>query len=81
VPEQNFTLTDHTRRRMRERGISEEAVGFVLTNYHTSRPAPRRQGALPSVIYVGDYQGRNLKVYVIRDSSPPVVTTVVFEGD
>lgn len=76
-----FTLTDHAQRRLRERDIPFAAVGQVLNSYHTSRPAPRREGPLPTVIYVGDYEGRNLKVYVVRDSNPPQVTTVVWEGE
>jgi hypothetical protein len=66
---------------MRQREIPEAAVEHVLQNYHNSRPAPRREGARPTVIYVGDYKGRNLKVYVRRGSNPMIVTTVVWEGD
>lgn len=66
---------------MRRRNIPQEAVEDVLENYHTARPAPHRPGALPTVIYVGEVSGRNLKVYVARDSNPPEVTTTVWEGD
>ncbi len=58
-----------------------QAIVQVLDHYHTSRPAPRREGARPAIIYVGEYEGRNLKVYVVRDSDPPQVSTVVWEGD
>ena len=66
---------------MRKRNISEEAVEWVLENYHTLRPAPYRYGALPTVIYVGNYNDRDLKVYVERDTNPPLVTTVVYQGE
>jgi len=66
---------------MRTRRISEEAVEWVLEHHHTSRPAPKREGALPAVIYVGEYRERNLKVYVVRDTNPMLVTTAVWEGD
>ncbi|MXX18179.1 MAG: DUF4258 domain-containing protein [Dehalococcoidia bacterium] len=72
-------FTRHARQRMRERRVSEEAVDAVLASYHTSRPASRRPGARPAVIYVGIWQNRTLRVYVRRDASPPVVTTVAWE--
>jgi hypothetical protein len=68
-------------KRMAERDISEEAVRWVLARYHTRRPAPARRNASPTEIFIGDYQGRSLKVYVARGSSPPFVKTVVWEGD
>ena len=73
--------TEYARWRMLRRKIPEEAVEWVLERYHNRRPAPRREGALPAVIYVGEYGGRNLKVYVERDSNPMLVTTAVWEGD
>jgi hypothetical protein len=66
---------------MRQRGIPREAVEHVLDNPHTQRPAPHREGARPTVIYIGDFQGRNLKVYVRRNTNPMIVTTVVWQGD
>ena len=77
----NITITGHTRERMRQRNIPQAAVEDVLLHYHTSRPAPFRPGAKPAIIYVGEYEGKDLKVYVVRDSDPPIVTTVVWEGD
>jgi hypothetical protein len=65
---------------MEERGIPEEAVDWVLQNYHSSRPAGPRRGSKPAVIYIGEWQGRDLRVYVERDSSPPFVKTVAWEG-
>ena len=73
--------TDHARRQMRRRQIPPEAVEMVLQAYHTSRPAPYREGAKPAVIYTGEFAGRHLKVYVERDSNPFLVTTAVWEGD
>lgn len=75
------TLTKHAKWQMERRKIPREAIVHVLNNYQTSRPAPRREGAKPAIIYVGAYGGRDLKVYVVRESSPPEVTTVVWEGD
>jgi len=72
--------TRHARWRMRERKVPEEAVEHVLEHYHSRRPAPRREDALPSVIFVGEYRGRDLKVYVARDSNPPLVRSAVWEG-
>lgn len=73
--------TGHAERRMRQRKIPREAVEVVLRNYHSSRPAPRHSNEPASVIYIGDYQGRTLKVYVERDSDPPRIRTAVWEGD
>jgi len=66
---------------MEQRGISEKAVEATLANYHTLRPAPIREGADPTVIYIGEHLGRDLKVYVVRDSNPPMVKTAVWQGD
>lgn len=71
----------YTRRRMAERGITEEDVEYVLEHYDTRRPAPPyRTGNKPSEIYVGDRGARRLKVYVERGSNPPSIKTVVWEG-
>lgn len=64
---------------MAERNIPEEAVHWVLAHYHTRRPAPQRGSA--AEIYIGEFEGRNLKVYVERGSDPPFVKTTVWEGD
>lgn len=72
-------LTSHARQRMGQRGIPEAAVDAVLQHYHTSRPAGPRQGAKPAVIYIGEWEDRDLRVYVERDSNPPKVTTVAWE--
>jgi hypothetical protein len=73
--------TPYAKWRMRTRKIPDEAVELILENYHNRRPAPKREGALPTVIYVGDYSGRTLKVYVERDTNPMLVTTAVWQGD
>lgn len=64
---------------MQERDIPEEAVDHVLSAYHTSRPAGPRSGSKEAVVYVGDWQGRTLRVYVERDSDPMLVKTVAWE--
>ena len=73
-------IRPHALRRMTERRIPEEAVDWVLANYHTHRPAPVYGDAKPCEIYVGEWGGRALKVYVLIGSDPPVVTTVVYQG-
>ena len=60
---------------MRQRGITEEAVDHVLANFHTSRPASSKD----VVIYLDDWEGRALRVYVVRDSDPLLVMTVAWE--
>ena len=74
-------MTAYARRRMRQRDISEAAIAHVLKNYVRKRPAPTRPSAPPAEIFIGLYRGRNLKVYVMRGSVPPLVTTVVWDGD
>ena len=71
--------TSHARQRMRRRGIPEAAVSAVLEYYHTSFPAGPRRGAEPAVVYIGTWEGRDLRVYVERDSDPPRVKTVAWE--
>ena len=72
-------LIPYVRKRMEERGVSEEAVDYVLQHYHTSRPAGPRLGSKPAVIYVGTWCGRDRRVYVERDSKPPLVKTVALK--
>ncbi len=31
------------------------------------------------MVYIGDWNGRSLRVYVERDSNPPLVKTVAWE--
>lgn len=67
---------------MRRRGISEAAVESVLANPHTSYLATRRSPDEPqTAIYVGEHAGRNLRVYIERDSNPIKVKTVAWEGE
>ncbi|TAK79866.1 MAG: DUF4258 domain-containing protein [Dehalococcoidia bacterium] len=70
----------HAELQMALRGISKAEVEFVLTNYHTSRPAPRLRNSPAAVIFIGDVSGRTLKVYVEVGTSPPLVKTTVWEG-
>jgi hypothetical protein len=64
---------------MELRGITVEAVDWVLANYHTQFPAAPQQGVRPAIVYQGTYAGRELQVYVQRDSSPPYVKTVAWK--
>jgi hypothetical protein len=72
--------TRHAKWRMRQRGIPEEAVEAVLEEHHTSYLATRRSDEPQTAIFVGEYQGRNLRVYVERDTTPIKVKTAVWEG-
>ena len=63
---------------MRRRHVSQEAVSFVLINFHTVRPAQPRVRARPAEIYIGTYDERELKVYVEIGSQPPLVKTVAW---
>ena len=61
----------HARRQMPDRRITEQQVEAVLANYHTSYPAePLPQTAERSMIYIGEVDGRDLKVYVLQGSDP-----------
>ncbi len=64
---------------MLRRGISDEALRFVLDNYHTRRAAPRREGSGPSDILMGEFEGRLLRVYVVRDAYPFIVKSAAWE--
>lgn len=75
-----WTSTGHARFQARRRGIPDAAVSWVIEHYHTRRPAPPRDAALPADILIGVYNGRDLKVYVERGSDPPKVKTVVWDG-
>jgi hypothetical protein len=66
---------------MAQRGVSNAAVSWVLDNYHTRRPAPHRPQAEPAEIFVGTYNGEEIKVYVGRDSDPMLVKTVYKESE
>ena len=78
----SIKYTSHAKRRMRQRGITEEAVEVVLESPHTSYLATRRSSdESQTAIYVGEYQGRNLRVYVERDTSPIKVKTAAWEVD
>ena len=71
--------TDHAKRQMQRRGVSKVAVESVLVRYHTSYLATRRSPDEPqTVIFVGEYQGRNLRVYVEGDTDPIKVKTAVW---
>ena len=77
---QTRVIVPHAQKRMRARGITEEAIDWVLDNHHQKRPAQQRPDAAPADIYVGDFQGRRLRVYVQRDSNPPMIKTAAWES-
>ncbi len=66
---------------MKSRGVTEEGVEHVLVHYHKSSPAQPRVQAKPAHIYVGDYEGRPLKVYVEEGTDPPLVKTVAWADE
>ena len=72
-------FTPHARTRMQERGVSEQAVDYILENYDTILPAGPSMGSKPAVIYKGEWGERRLRVYVRRGSNPPLVLTVAWE--
>ena len=74
-----WTATRHALARMRERGVPDEAVTRVLDAPMIQRPAGSRRGAPPADILIGLYEGRRLRVYVERNSSPPRVKSAAWE--
>ena len=68
----------HAREQMGRRGVAEEAVEHVLDRYHTRIPAEPRVPARPAEIFIGTYDGRELKVYVEIGTKPPYVKTVAW---
>ena len=73
-------FTPHARTRMQERNIPRRAVDYVLEHFDTRLPAGPPRGSKPAVIYKGEWGGRRLRVYVQRDSNPPLVLTVAWEA-
>lgn len=70
------TYSRHARERMRQRGISDQEVEHVIQNPELSYPT--REG---NTILEGTYQGRRIKVIIVRDSDPPhVITTAPRDG-
>ena len=72
------TYSRHARDQMSRRAVPEDAVVYVLAHYHTRRPAEPRVNARAAGIYIGTYQGRDLKVYVEIGTNPPFVKTVAW---
>ncbi len=62
----------HTRRRMRQRGITEEIVRAVLGNY--DEEYRRDEGRTE---YWGDYERRRLLVVLEGETEPYLVVTVI----
>lgn len=68
----------HAEEQMLRRAVSRDAVEYVLIHYHTHLPAQPRVNAKPAEIYIGEYGGRNLRVYVQIGTNPPFVKTVAW---
>ncbi len=64
---------------MRERGIPEEAIDWVLANYDISRPGGHHGDSRQKTVYVGQWQGRKLMVVVGHDTTPPKIITAAWE--
>ena len=71
-------LTQHARRRMRERGIPEEAIAAVRVNYHSEQLGKRQAGGKQAMIRIGEWNGRNLKIWV--NPITDMVITAAWEG-
>lgn len=68
-----ISYTRHAKDRMKERGITKEAVGYCLNNYHTSYT-----DSLGNPIYKADLpDGRHIKVVVKSNSVDPIVVITV----
>lgn len=72
------TYTGHARQQMARRRVPEAAVEHVLLNFETRRPAQPRLDAKPAEIFIGQFRGRRLKVYVEIGTAPPKVKTVAW---
>ena len=74
----NLVYSYHARQRMRRRNITDGDVRACLRNYHS-----RIVGG-DSIMYIGDVNGRSLKVVtaIDRDSeTEKFVITTVWRGD
>lgn len=81
VPAIPCRFTGHAREQMAARNVPEAGVLHVLVHYHTHRPAQPRVNNRPSDIYIGDFEGKRLKIYVERDSDPLLIKTVAWADD
>lgn len=66
----------HARKRMALRGVTEQAVEYVMQNYDVRNV--RTDGR---VDYIGRWQGHRLKVVVVEPRNPLYVITVFFLDD
>lgn len=80
MPDARCVYTRHAQDQMARRGISKEAVEHILVSYHLRRPARVLNPESPAEIYIGAFNGRDLKVYVLRESNPFVVKSAVWDG-
>ena len=81
-PAGDIRFDPHALLRMRQRGITERQVRRVLRDpiaVYPARPLPHR--AARAVVYVGRIDGRDLRVYVLEGSEPPLVLTVAWRDE
>ena len=76
----SFATNSHARRRMTKRKVPQEAIEWVLNNHDTRRDARPLPKTKPAEIYIGEYQGRRLRVYVEKGTKPLKVKTAAWEG-
>ncbi len=66
------TYTFTARRQMAESGVTEREVEIVLRH-----PTARRRDPRGNDIVFGRIHGRQLRLVIAKDSSPPMIITVV----
>lgn len=76
----NLVITFHLRRRMAQRGITEEDVRAALARHHTSYPTLEQ-----SVCYIGPgIDGRDLKVWIVLpglSADPAIVKSAAWKDN
>lgn len=69
----------HAREQMTARDVTEEQVERRLRSWHTTYPAERLSHLRErAIVFVSNVDGRELNVYVVEGSDPPIVRTVVW---
>lgn len=71
----------HAREQMRARGVTESNIRLTLEDPDRVRPAIARPPNPPCEIYERSIEGRVCKVYVRKDSNPPVVATTAWRNE
>ena len=68
--------SNHSRRRMVQREITEHDVEFILSHYHTEYPDKDGNRVL-----IGDRDQGQLKIVVAKDSYPPFIITTAWKDE